>query len=293
MEQMDVQNAIEVSHLNKKYKDFALKDVTFNFPKGSIMGFVGQNGAGKTTTIRSMLHFMPIDSGEIKLLGYDYKKEELLAKEDIGVVFDEIGFHKNMTPKQINVMLRYIYKNWDETQYFKYLNSFGLPKNKKIEKFSRGMQMKLQIATALSHHARLLIMDEPTSGLDPIVRNEILDIFLEFVQDEDHSILLSSHITSDLERIADYITFIDKGRILLSDERINILEKHGIVKGSAEEIATLPKENIVGIRHSQFGSEALVNDKGYIRNNFSNVLVEDTNLEEIMVFYVLGKGKSV
>lgn len=286
--QRDYKNAIEITNLSKKYDDFALQNVNMLVPKGSIMGFVGQNGAGKTTTIRSILNMITTDSGKITILGYDNQKEEKRAKEDIGVVFDEMGYHKVLSPIQLNKMFRNIYGNWDEEIFFRYLDQFGLPSKKKVGKFSRGMQMKLQIAVALSHHARLLIMDEPTSGLDPIIRNEMLDVFLEFVETEDHSILLSSHITSDLERIADYITFIDKGRILIAGERLNILEQHGLIKCAKEEVEKIASQYIVGKRMSQFGAEVLVKNKKNCRKEYPDLLIEDVNLEEIMLFYVLG-----
>lgn len=286
-------DAIKITDLCKQYDGFALKNVNFHVPKGCIMGFIGQNGAGKTTTIRAILNMIQIDSGEITILGYDNRKEETLAKEDIGVVFDEMGFHKVLSPIHLNKMFRNIYKNWDEEVFFGYLERFGLPQKKKVGKFSRGMQMKLQIAVALSHHARLLIMDEPTSGLDPIVRNEMLDVFLEFVENEEHTILLSSHITSDLERIADYITFIDQGQILLSDERLSIIEQHRLIKCSKEDVAKIPPDYIVGKHLSQFGAEVLVKNQEMCRRECSALLMEDVNLEEIMLFYVSGSKERV
>ena len=289
----EYENAIEISHLSKKYDGFALQDISLTVPKGCIMGFIGQNGAGKTTTIRSILNMMPLDSGIIHVLGYDHEKEECKAKEHIGFVFDEMGFHKVLNATDLNKMFRNIYKNWDETAFFQNLERFGLPKKKAIGKFSRGMQMKLQIAVALSHQAKLLIMDEPTSGLDPVVRNEILDIFLEFVQNEEHTILLSSHITSDLERIADYITFIDQGKILLFGERISILEDHGMIKCKKEEVAKIPSEYIVGKRVSQFSVEVLVKEKKRCIQECPEFLMEEVSLDEIMIFYISGsKGAS-
>lgn len=289
----EYENAIEISHLSKKYDGFALQDISLTVPKGCIMGFIGQNGAGKTTTIRSILNMMPLDSGIIHVLGYDHEKEECKAKEHIGFVFDEMGFHKVLNATDLNKMFRNIYKNWDETAFFQNLERFGLPKKKAVGKFSRGMQMKLQIAVALSHQAKLLIMDEPTSGLDPVVRNEILDIFLEFVQNEEHTILLSSHITSDLERIADYITFIDQGKILLSGERISILEDHGMIKCKKEEVAKIPSEYIVGKRVSQFSVEVLVKEKKLCIQECPEFLMEKVSLDEIMIFYISGsKGAS-
>lgn len=289
----EYENAIEISHLSKKYDGFALQDISLTVPKGCIMGFIGQNGAGKTTTIRSILNMMPLDSGIIHVLGYDHEKEECKAKEHIGFVFDEMGFHKVLNATDLNKMFRNIYKNWDETAFFQNLERFGLPKKKAVGKFSRGMQMKLQIAVALSHQAKLLIMDEPTSGLDPVVRNEILDIFLEFVQNEEHTILLSSHITSDLERIADYITFIDQGKILLFGERISILEDHGMIKCKKEEVAKIPSEYIVGKRVSQFSVEVLVKEKKRCIQECPEFLMEEVSLDEIMIFYISGsKGAS-
>lgn len=289
----EYENAIEISHLSKKYDGFALQDISLTVPKGCIMGFIGQNGAGKTTTIRSILNMMPLDSGIIHVLGYDHEKEECKAKEHIGFVFDEMGFHKVLNATDLNKMFRNIYKNWDETAFFQNLERFVLPKKKAVGKFSRGMQMKLQIAVALSHQAKLLIMDEPTSGLDPVVRNEILDIFLEFVQNEEHTILLSSHITSDLERIADYITFIDQGKILLSGERISILEDHGMIKCKKEEVAKIPSEYIVGKRVSQFSVEVLVKEKKRCIQECPEFLMEEVSLDEIMIFYISGsKGAS-
>lgn len=284
-------NAIAITGLTKQYNGFTLKDVSLFIPKGCIMGFVGQNGAGKTTTIRSMLNMIPIDTGTISILGYDYRKEEKELKEYIGVVFDEMGFHKQFSPAQLNKIFRHIYKNWDEEVFFSYLQRFALPPKRKCGKFSRGMQMKLQIAVALSHHAKLLIMDEPTSGLDPIVRNEMLDVFLEFVQEEDHTIFLSSHITSDLDRIADYITFINNGQVLFSDEQSTIKEQHKMIRCTKEDCLTIPSDMIVGTRFSSFGAEVLVKNPEQVMSACPSLLMEDATLDEIMIYYVSGMGK--
>ena len=198
----DYENAIEIKDLTKKYDGFTLDSISFAVPKGCIMGFIGQNGAGKTTTIRALLNIIKTDGGTINMLGLDHIKDEYTIKEQIAAVFDEIPFHESFNAHQVNIMFRGLYSNWNEQQFFSYLDRFSLPRKKKIAKFSKGMKMKLQIATALSHGAKLLIMDEATTGLDPVVRNEILDIFREYIQDEDHSVLMSSHITSDLEKIA-------------------------------------------------------------------------------------------
>lgn len=281
--------AIEIENLCKNYQGFALKNVGFKVPKGSIMGFIGQNGAGKTTTIKALLNMIKKDSGSIRVFDKDTIEYETDIKENIGVVFDEMGFHKSFTPVQINIMFRNIYKNWNEELFFQYLERFGLPPKKKCGKFSRGMQMKLQIAVALSHNAKLLILDEPTSGLDPVIRSEILDVFLEYVVDGEHSILISSHITSDLERIADYITFINKGEVLLSDERMNILDEHAMIRCAKEDLPRIPKEFIVNTKISNFGAEVLVTDATKVKTCVTDLTVDKATLEEIMVFYVTRK----
>ena len=204
-----MENILEVKNLSKKYDKFELKDINITLQKGMIMGLIGENGAGKSTTIRSILNLININSGEIKIFGLDNKKNERKIKEDIGVVLDDSFLSEYLNPSDINKIMKNIYKNWDENLYFKYLEEFKLPKDKISKEYSSGMKMKLKIIVALSHHPKLLILDEPTSGLDPVARNEILDIFREFIQDEEHGIFVSSHITSDLEHIADYITFIN------------------------------------------------------------------------------------
>ena len=219
--------AIKVSDLGKTYQDFALKHVSFSLPRGSIMGFVGENGAGKTTTMKAVLNLIRRNSGSVELLGMDIDAQEKEIKERIGVVFDECCFHDNLTPADISKILGNIYQNWDEQLYQTYLAAFALPAKKKIKEFSRGMKMKLGIAAALAHKPELLILDEATSGLDPVVCEEILDIFQEFIQDENHAILISSHITSDLDKIADYITFIHQGEIIFSKSRDELLDEMG------------------------------------------------------------------
>lgn len=257
----DYQNAIEISGLTKHYDGFTLDNVSFSVPVGSIMGFIGQNGAGKSTTIKAILNIIGVDGGEIKLLGKDYIKDEYEVKSQIAAVFDELPFYDKFNAVQINTLFRGLYKTWDSKTYFGYIERFGLPKKKKLKDFSKGMKMKLQIATALSHGAKLLIMDEATTGLDPVVRNEILDIFREYLQDETNSILMSSHITSDLEKIADCVTFIDKGKILLSGVKDEILENHGLIKCRKEELSEIAKEDYISARISDFGAEAMVSDR--------------------------------
>lgn len=287
------ENAIVIKDLCKKYEGFCLDNVSFEVPKGSIVGFIGQNGAGKTTTIKSILNIIGTDSGQIDIFGLDNVKEEKKIKEDMAVVFDEIPFHEEFTPDNLNKIMKSIYSNWDEEQYKMYLDRFEIPHKKKIGQLSKGMKMKLQIATALSHNAKLLLMDEATSGLDPVVRNEILDIFLDYIQDEDNSILMSSHITSDLEKIADYIVFIDRGRILLSGYKDDIVSEHGIIKCSKEDFNTIDKEDVISARKSEFGVEALVRDRRKCEDKYAGIVMDRASLEDIMLYYVKRNSDSV
>lgn len=208
-------NVLEIKNLTKYYDGFTLDNISLALPQGSIMGFIGENGAGKSTTIKLILNVIHRDRGEVKIFGRDNLIYDSELKQSVGVVYDESNFPESMTPKNINVILCRIYRNWDQQAFFRYLDQFALPADKELKTFSRGMKMKLSIAVALSHQAKLLILDEPTSGLDPVVRDEILDIFLDFIQNEEHSIFLSTHITSDIEKIADYIAFIHQGKIVL------------------------------------------------------------------------------
>lgn len=282
----DYENAIEVSGLTKKYDGFTLDRISFNVAKGSIMGFIGQNGAGKTTTIKALLNIISADSGSIKLLGLDHIKHEYEIKEQLAAVFDEMPFHESFNANQINIMFGGLYGGWDEKKFFEYLDRFGLPRKKKISKFSKGMKMKLQIAAALSHGAKLMIMDEATTGLDPVVRNEILDIFREYLRDEENSILMSSHITGDLEKIADSVTFIDKGKILLTGYKDEILENHGVIKCSKSDLGTLLPEDCISARISDYGAEVMVSDKTAAKRKYPSLTIDKTTLEEIMLFYV-------
>lgn len=282
----DYENAIEISGLTKKYDGFTLDGISFNVAKGSIMGFIGQNGAGKTTTIKALLNIISADSGSIKLLGLDHIKREYEIKEQLAAVFDEMPFHESFTANQINIMFRGLYGGWDEKKFFEYLDRFGLPRKKKISKFSKGMKMKLQIAAALSHGARLMIMDEATTGLDPVVRNEILDIFREYLRDEENSILMSSHITGDLEKIADSVTFIDKGKILLTGYKDEILENHGVIKCGKSDLGSIAPEDYISARISDFGAEIMVSDRAAAKSKYPSLTIDKTTLEEIMLFYV-------
>ena len=283
---MDIQNAIEISNLSKTYDGFHLDNVSFSIPKGSIMGFVGQNGSGKSTTIKAILNIIKKDSGSIKIWGKDNIQHEKELKNDIAVVFDEMPFSDILNAKQINSVMSGIYPKWSKETYFQYLERFNLPVKKPISQFSKGMKMKLQIAVALSHDAKLLIMDEPTSGLDPVTRSEMLDVFWDYIQDENNTIFISSHITSDLERIADTITFIHNGKLLITDNKDNILNSHGIIKCSKEDIDSIPTDNIVSIKITEHTTSVMVKD----RSNpiYSDFVMDNTTLDEILLFYVRG-----
>ena len=281
--------AINVTGLCKSYQDFALDNVSFAVPKGSIMGFIGENGAGKSTTIKAMLNLIHRDAGTVEILGMDLDGHEKEIKERIGVVFDECCFHDNLTPADISKILGNIYQNWDGKLYQKYLAQFGLDAKKKIKEFSRGMKMKLGIAAALAHRPDVLILDEATSGLDPIVREEILDIFLDFIQDENHAILISSHITSDLDKIADYLTFIHHGRIILSSGRDDLMDSMGIVKCGAEDLEKIEQDQIIRYRKNQFGCEVLIRNKRSFAVGHPEMVIDPVTTEAIMLFYSRGE----
>ena len=277
-----MESAIKISNLSKKYSDFSLDNISIELPKGCIMGFIGENGAGKSTTIKLILDLIHRDNGNITVLGKDNKKELILIKENIGVVMDECFFPENISAKNINLIMKNIYKTWDEKKFTKLVKNFNLPENKIVKEYSKGMKMKLSIAVALSHDSKLLILDEATSGLDPIVRDEILDVFLEFIQNEEHSIFISSHIISDLEKVCDYITFIHKGKIIFSETKDSLLENYGILKCSLEDFKNIDKSIVKGSRKNSFGVEALVlQDK--IKGNY---VIDKASIEDIMLFIV-------
>lgn len=282
----EYENAIELKDVTKRYEGFTLDKVSFNVPKGSIMGFIGQNGAGKTTTIRSLLNITSIDEGEIKLLGLDHIKDEFDIKNRLAVVFDEIPFHNVFNAADMARIFEGLYPQWDNSVYSQYLERFSLPSKKKIGEYSKGMKMKLQIACSLSHNAELLVMDEATTGLDPVVRDEILHIFMEYLQNGERSILMSSHITVDLEKIADSVTFIDKGKILLSGYKDEVLETHGILKCSKEEAQNMDKSDIVSVRLNEFGAEVMVSDRENASYKYSGSILDSASLDDIMLYYV-------
>ena len=256
-----MKNSIEIKNVSKKYPGFALKNINFCVPEGTIVGLIGENGAGKTTTIKALLNIIS-SSGDIQVLGKNIRRHEKEIKQDIGVVLDNSFLSEYLTTKKLNTIMKDFYNNWDEKKYMYYIKEFQLPENQLIKEFSSGMKMKLKIAIAISHHPKLLILDEPTSGLDPIVRNEILEIFRKYIEeDETRAILISSHITSDLEHISDYIVLIDKGEIKLDKATTELLENYGIVKCSKEDFEKIKIEDYISYRAGKYQYEVLVADK--------------------------------
>lgn len=282
-------NLLSVKNINKTYTNFKLSDINIEIPKGTIVGFIGENGAGKTTTIKAILNLINIESGEIKIFGKDHKKDENKIKEKIGVILDNAFFPDNLTAKDINSILKLMYDNWDEQLYNKYLEKFKLPNDKQIKDFSTGMLMKLKIASVLSHKPELLILDEPTSGLDPIARSEILDIFQEFVEDENHSIFVSSHITTDLEQVADYIVFINEGKIILTETKDKIIEDYAVVKCSEEEFNKIDKKDILKHKKNKYNYQVLISDKNKFKKKYNIKTIDKATLDDIMLLYIKGE----
>ncbi|MFF5993367.1 ABC transporter ATP-binding protein [Lysinibacillus sp. KU-BSD001] len=277
-------NAIEVKHVYKKIGEFELRDLSFSLEQGTVMGFIGQNGAGKSTTIKCILNLLKITTGEISVFGKNHIQHEVEMKEDIGVVFDELHIPDSLTSIDLNKFYGNVYKNWDSTYFFNLLEKLDVSKYTKVKDLSRGMKMKLSLALALSHHPKLLILDEPTSGLDPIVRDEVLDMLLVFMEDESHSILFSSHITSDLEKIADTITFIHKGEIVFSESKDVLLYDYGLWKGTVAQATEISEHAILGKRKSAFGIELLVK-RTLVSPAFT---LEKPTIDDVMVFFVKG-----
>ncbi len=251
-------NAIEIKDLCKSYSGFSLDHLNLELPNGCIMGLIGENGAGKSTTIKLILEMVRRDSGTVTLLGRDNRENIRLLKEDIGVVLDEVGVPSCLTAKQVGKIMKNTFKNWDEYAYSEYLRKMSVPDDRQFKDFSRGMKMKLGIAIALSHNAKLLLLDEATSGLDPVVRDEILDVFSEFTRDEDHAILISSHIVSDLEKICDYIAFLHQGKLLLCEEKDLLKEQYAVIHCTSEQIARIDPSVIIGKKENAYGVEAIV-----------------------------------
>ena len=280
-------NAFMVSGLTKTYQDFVLDHVSFNVPSGSIVGLIGENGAGKSTTINAALGLIQKEDGVVSIL--DREELDRDIKEQIGVVFDGSNYPEILSPRKLNRVMKNIYRTWDEQAYLRLLKQFSLPMDKKIKQFSKGMKMKLAISVAFSHHSRLLILDEATSGLDPVVRDDILDMLLDFVQGEGHSILISSHITSDLEKIADYIVFIHEGKVVFEKPKDELTEGYGVIKCGAAQFDALDKADIIAYRKMDYEWQILVSDRDRMQKKYPKALVVPATIDEIMLLYVKGE----
>jgi len=277
-----MENAIEIKDLRKKYGSFGVEDVSFALPKGYIMGFVGKNGAGKTTTIKAILNMINRDSGEIKIFGKDNLVHEAEIKQKIGVVMDSPFYESEWTLVQVGKVLKPFYPDWSDDRFNELLRQFGLDPNKRIKQLSRGMKMKIMVACALAHDPDLLILDEPTGGLDAVARDELLEILQSFVANENKSILFSTHITTDLEKIADYLTFIDNGKIIHSDTKDNLLEKYVVVKGGANSLTPEQKKIIIGYQETKVNFDGIV-DKSNLRELPKSLITEPCTLDELVV----------
>lgn len=275
-------NALEIKELSKSFSGFELDRISLTLPSGCIMGLVGENGAGKSTTIKLILDMLHSDAGSVKIFGVSNSENISQLKENIGVVMDEVGIPECLTAKQVGKIMRHTFKNWSDEEYSRLLAKLSLPDNKPFKDFSRGMKMKLGIAVAMSHGAKLLILDEPTSGLDPVVRDEVVDMFYEFTRDENHSILISSHIVSDLEKLCDYVAFLHKGKLLLCEEKDVLLSEYGIIHCTVEQLSELDNNVIKYRKETPYGAEIIVPRKD-APDGFN---LSPISIEELFVFMV-------
>ena len=275
-------NALEIRNLTKAYPGFTLDNLNLTLPSGCIMGLIGENGAGKSTTIKLILDMIHKDSGSITILGKDNTDGIELTKEDIGVVMDEVGIPECLTVKQVGNVMKNTFRNWNDAEYAHLVQKLALPEGKQFKEFSRGMKMKMGIAIALSHNAKLLILDEATGGLDPVVRDEVVEMLSDFTRDENHSILISSHIVSDLEKLCDYIAFIHRGKLLLCEEKDQLLSEYGLIHCTAEELQRIPAEGIKYKKENPYGVEVMVQRSAIP----SSVNVSPISIEELFVFMV-------
>lgn len=284
-----MKNIVTIKGLKKKYAGFALDIENVTIPEGMIVGLIGENGAGKTTLIKAILNIIKKDEGTITVFNQEYKQAETAIKEEIGIVMDDMFFPEILTVSDIDTIMKGIFQKWDSTLFFQYVKDFDIPSNKKINALSKGMKKKLEIATALAHKPKLLILDEPTSGLDPVVRSEVLDIFLDFIKDESHSVLLSTHITSDLEHIADRILFIDNGRIVLDQSRDELIDGYGIMKCDAKDFERIDKEDIVAYKKNKYDVQILVADRDQMSRKYQGCTIDKMTLEDLMVLMIKGE----
>ncbi|MEY9092790.1 ABC transporter ATP-binding protein [Paenibacillus sp. RC84] len=282
-------NAVEFKHISKAYSNFNIQDLSFAVPKGYITGLIGPNGAGKSTLIKILLHLAIPEQGRVFIEGMEMPQREKEIKERIGFVSDESHFYEHLTVRQTGRLLASFYRNWNEAQFQTYLERFELPAVKKISDLSKGMKMKFGLAAALSHGAKLLVMDEPTAGLDPVFRRELLDLLADLMQDEQHTILFSTHITTDLDRVADYIAFMNRGKLVFSESKENVQERYAIVKGGTELLDADIRKQFVSVRETSVGFEGLVYNRPQAEKLFGGyAVIEPATLEDIMVYTVKG-----
>ena len=280
--------AVSIKDLEKRYPAFRLSIDELNIPSGTIIGLIGENGAGKTTLIKAILNIIHKDKGTVSIFGKDSEKEELDIKEDIGVVLDNAFFPELLTPKNIDGIMKEVYRNWKSEDFHAYLRDFGIDVKQQLKAMSKGMRKKVEIAAALAHHPKLLILDEATSGLDPIVRKEVLDLFLDFIKDDEHTIIMSTHITSDLEHIADYIVFINKGSIVLNETRDEIIDNYGILKCDIDSFAKIDSSDIVSFIKNRYDYEILVKDKEACRAKYEGFIIDNITIEDLMLLMIKG-----
>jgi len=282
-------NSISVHNLRKHFPGFLLDDISFQVPCGRIVGFIGENGAGKSTTIKLILNQLRRDGGSIEILGEDNTK--YLQHGSIGVVFDECKFHDVLNAQDLGEIMSGIYNTWDQALYTQYLKQFGIPSAQRIKELSKGMKMKLSIICAISHHPDILILDEATTGLDPVVRDEILDLFLDFIQDEKHSILFSTHITSDIQKIADYVVLIHNGKLIFEEQKDEMIYNYGIIRCKKADFSQINPDDYLISRETTLSMECLVHDREAVRKKYSNFIVDNASIEDIMLFYIKGDSK--
>ena len=285
-----MENAIEIRNLSKEYRDFSLKNLSLDVPRGTVLGLIGENGAGKSTLIQSMLGLIKAEYEKIELLGKQLRNQEKEIKEDIAVIFDVSHYNPEYTPAFIGKMLKKVYRNWDMEKYEAYLSRFGLPSDKKLKKFSKGMKMKLEFAIAFSHKPRLLILDEATSGLDPVFRDEILELIREFTEEEDHTVVISSHITSDLDKVADYIAFLHEGKLQFVKSYDELQNDYGVLHCGKDFFESLREEDIVSFKKEPYEYKVLVRNRNGILSVFPDLEMEKASVEDIMLMYVKGEA---
>ncbi len=284
-----MEHAIQVKNLTKTYKDFTLDHISFDLPRGTIMGLIGENGAGKSTLINAILGISGSEYDQADILGYDISTHGRYAREDVAAIFCDSHFDLEFTPLFLGKMLSKVYKNWDQKTYMDYLEKFDLPFKKRLKKMSTGMRVKVEFAAALSHRPKLLVLDEATSGLDPVFRDELLDILRDFTEDEDHSVFISSHITSDLDKIADYIAYLHEGKLQFVSSYDDLRNNYGIISCGQQFFDALSREDIAAYRKEAYSYRVLINNRQKLRQVFQDIQIENASIEDIMVFYVKGE----